>query len=81
MIDPAWRDAAPGTVLKCIKTPLKDGPLATALPPNATGPIVKCLDTALILLELKPEGSSKMDGGAFLAGRPLIEGEDLFLSE
>lgn len=81
MIDPAWRDAAPGTVLKCIKTPLKDGPLATALPPKATGPIVKCLDTALILLELKPEGSSKMDGGAFLAGRPLIEGEDSFLSE
>jgi methionyl-tRNA formyltransferase len=81
MIDPVWRDAAPGTVLKCIKTPLKDGPLAAALPPKATGPIVKCLDTALILLELKPEGSSKMDGGAFLAGRPLVEGEDSFLSE
>lgn len=80
-MDPKWREAKPGTVLKCIKTPLKDGPLFASLPPKATGPIVKCLDTALILLELKPEGGSKMDGGAFLAGRPLIEGEDAFLSE
>lgn len=80
-MESGWRDAAPGTVLKCIRTPLKDGPLAAALPPKATGPIVKCLDTALMLVELKPEGGSKMDGGAFLAGRPLVEGEDAFLSE
>lgn len=81
LIDPAWRAAKPGTVLKCIKTPLKEGPLCAALPPKATGPIVKCLDTALILLEIKPEGGSKMDGGAFLAGRSLAEGEDAFLNE
>ena len=81
LMEPSWRDAKPGTVLKCIKTPIKEGPLSEILPPKATGPIVKCLDTALMLLELKPEGSSKMDGGAFLAGRQLIEGEDAFLSE
>lgn len=80
-MEPGWRDAAPGTVLKCVKTPLKEGPLAAALPPKATGPIIKCLDTALMLVELKPEGGSRMEGGAFLAGRPLIEGEDAFLSE
>lgn len=80
-LDASWRDAKPGTVLKCVKTPVKDGPLAEILPPKATGPIVKCLDTAIILLEVKPEGGGRMDGGAFLAGRPLIEGEDAFLSE
>lgn len=60
-----WRSAAPGTVLKLEKC----------------GPVVKCLDTALLLVELKPEGSSAMDGGAFLRGRPLTVGEDVFLSE
>ncbi len=80
-MEPGWKDAAPGTVLKCIKTPLRDGPLSKMLPPKATGPIIKCLDTALLLLELKPEGGSKMEGGAFLAGRPLIEHEDSFVNQ
>ena len=44
-------------------------------------PIVKCGDTALLLTELKPEGSSLMDGGAFLRGRPLVAGEDRLLTE
>lgn len=81
LMDASWRDAKPGTVLKCVKTPLKEGQLSKILPPKATGPIIKCLDTALMLLELKPDGSSKMEGGSFLAGRPLIEGEDILLSE
>ncbi len=76
-----WKDAAPGTILKCVKTPLRDGSLSKILPPKATGPIVKCLDTALMLLELKPEGGSKMEGGAFLAGRALVEGEDSFMCQ
>ena len=45
------------------------------------GPIVKCHDTALLLTEVKPEGSSAMDGGAFLRGRPLKPFEDCLLSE
>ena len=52
---PGWADAAPGTVLAADKT----------------GPVVKCHDTALQLVEVKPEGGSAMDGGAFLRGRPL----------
>ena len=39
-------------------------------------PIVRCHDTALQLLEVKPEGSSLMTGGAFLSGRPLKPFED-----
>ena len=64
-----WADAAPGTVLKCVMSAPKwaKGP---------TGPVVKCGDTALMLTELKPEGSSAMDGGSFLRGRPLVAGED-----
>ena len=49
----AWRDAAPGTVVRLDKL----------------GPVVKCHDTALILTEVKPEGGSTMDGAAFLRGR------------
>lgn len=58
-----WEAAKPGTVLAVEKA----------------GPIVRCGDTALQLLEVKPEGSSAMDGGAFVRGRPLIAGEDMFL--
>ena len=49
----AWRDAAPGTVVRLDKL----------------GPVVKCHDTALVLTEVKPEGGSTMDGAAFLRGR------------
>ena len=52
---PGWENAAPGTVLAADKA----------------GPVVKCHDTALLLAEVKPEGGSAMDGGAFLRGRPL----------
>lgn len=61
---PGWEVAAPGTVLAVEKA----------------GPIIRCLDTALQLLEVKPEGSSAMDGGAFVRGRPLVPGEDMLLS-
>lgn len=58
-MEEGWREAAPGTVLKTTKQ----------------GPIVKCGDTALLLLEVKPEGSGEMSGGAFLSGRPLAPGD------
>lgn len=61
---PGWELAAPGTVLAVEKA----------------GPVIRCLDTALQLLEVKPEGSSAMDGGSFVRGRPLIPGEDKLLS-
>ena len=70
-MEPSWKDAAPGTVLKVVTSRLKDAPW------RGTGPIVKCGETALMLTELKPEGSSLMDGGAFLRGRPLVEGDVL----
>ncbi len=57
--------AAPGTVVAL----------------DRLGPVVKCGDTALLLAEVKPEGSSAMDGGAFLRGRPLKPFEDQLLSE
>ena len=60
-MEPGWADAEPGKVLKADKL----------------GPIVRCHDTALQLLEVKPEGSSLMTGGAFLSGRPLREMEDV----
>ncbi len=73
LMEPAWRNAAPGTVLKAVSARVKDAPW------RGTGPIVKCGDTALMLTELKPEGGTLMDGGAFLHGRPLVEGDRLFL--
>jgi len=60
-LEPEWASAAPGTVLKLDKA----------------GPIVKCHDTALLLVEVKPEGSSAMAGGAFLRGRPLVPMSDV----
>ena len=59
------RAAAPGTVLRLEKR----------------GPVVRCLDTALLLTELKPEGGALMDGGAFLRGRQLLPFEDRLLKE
>lgn len=62
-LESSWKKASPGTVVKVDKT----------------GPIVRCHDTALQLLEVKPEGSSCMDGGAFCRGRQLVPGETAFL--
>ena len=64
-LEPGWATAAPGTVLAITKL----------------GPVVRCHDTALLLVEVKPEGSSTMDGGAFVRGRPLVPFEDRLLSE
>lgn len=61
--DEGWRAAAPGTVLALAKD----------------GPVVKALDTALVLTLVKPEGGKEMDGGSFLRGRPLVALEDRFL--
>ena len=44
------------------------------------GPVIRCHDTALLLTEVKPEGSSSMDGGAFLRGRPLAPMSDVLFS-
>lgn len=63
-LEEGWEGCAPGTVVKIDKA----------------GPVVKCHDTALQLLELKPEGSSVMDGGAFIRGRQLVPFTDAFLS-
>ena len=71
-MEPSWRDAAPGTVLKASASSAKGVP---------TGPVVKCGDTALMLTALKPEGSSLMDGGSFLRGRPLSPSVDVFLGQ
>jgi methionyl-tRNA formyltransferase len=64
-LDAAWKDAAPGTVVKIDKM----------------GPVVRCHDTALQLLEVKPEGSSQMDGGSFCRGRQIVAGETRFVME
>ena len=53
----------------------------TVLAIDKAGPIVKCHDTALQLTEVKPEGGSAMDGGAFLRGRPLVPLSDILLPE
>ena len=59
-LEPGWESMEPGKVLKL----------------DREGPIIKCHDTALQLIEVKPEGSSIMDGGAFLRGRALKPLED-----
>ena len=59
-LEPGWAAAAPGTVLALDKD----------------GPVVRCHDTALMLIDVKPEGASAMDGAAFLRGRPLRPFED-----
>ena len=64
-MEPGWADVEPGKVLKADKL----------------GPIIRCHDTALQLLEVKPEGGSLMTGGAFLSGRPLKPFEDFLCGE
>ena len=64
-LEPGWETVAPGTVLKL----------------DRLGPVVKCHDTALLLVEVKPEGGSAMDGGAFLRGRQFVALEDRFLCQ
>lgn len=59
------RAFAPGTVIRIDKR----------------GPVIKCGDTALMLVSVKPEGGSRMDGGAFLRGRQLVAGEDVLTGE
>jgi hypothetical protein len=34
-----------------------------------------------MLVSVKPEGGSRMDGGAFLRGRQLVVGEDVLTCE
>ena len=69
---------------KIVRIPDAQGAAArpgTVIGLDRLGPIVKCHDTALLLTEVKPEGSSAMDGGAFLRGRPLKPFEDCLLCE
>lgn len=58
------RAAAPGTVVAL----------------DRRGPVVRCGDTALLLLKVKPEGAGEMDAAAFLRGRSLAVGETLLPS-
>lgn len=61
-IAPEHRDADPGTVIAI---------------DDKGRPVVRCGDTALRLLVVKPEGSSEMPAAAFLRGRPITVGEKL----
>ena len=61
-ITPGQKAAAPGTVVEI---------------DEKGRPVVRCADTALRLLVVKPEGSSEMPAAAFLRGRPLAVGEML----
>ena len=65
-LEPGWEAAEPGTVLAA---------------DAKAGPVVKCHDTALQLLVVKPDGSSAMDGGAFVRGRALVPFKDRLLNE
>ena len=60
-LEDSWRSAQPGSVLAIIKE----------------GPVIKCGDTALLLLEVKPEGGGVMPADAFLRGRQLVPGDDI----
>ena len=64
-LQPGWESAPPGMVLKATKE----------------GPVIKCHDTALMLVEVKPEGGASMTGGAFLSGRQLMPLSDCLLGE
>lgn len=64
-VAPEHRSAAPGTVIEI---------------DDKFRPIVRCGDTALRLLVVKPEGSSEMTAAAFLRGRPLKPGDCLLNS-
>lgn len=78
-LEPGWRDAAPGTVLKTVRSVPKDARRDASGREIKTGVVVKCGDTALKIVKFKPEGASFMDGASFLAGRPLVPFEDKFL--
>ena len=56
------KDAAPGSILEI---------------DEKGRPVVRCADTALGLLVVKPEGSSEMPAAAFVRGRPLVPGDVL----
>jgi len=56
------KDAAPGSILEI---------------DEKGRPVVRCADTALRLLVVKPEGSSEMPAAAFVRGRPLVPGDVL----
>ena len=58
----AGRVAAPGSILEI---------------DEKGRPVVRCADTALRLLVVKPEGSSEMPAAAFVRGRPLVPGDVL----
>lgn len=64
-ITPEQQGFAPGTIIEI------DG---------KGRPVVRCVDTALRLLVVKPEGSSEMPAAAFLRGRPISVGERLLNS-
>ena len=49
----------------------------TILTLDKRGPVVRCGDSALLLLKVKPEGAGEMDGAAFLRGRALHVGDAL----
>ena len=49
----------------------------TILALDKRGPVVRCGDSALLLLKAKPEGAGEMDGAAFLRGRALHVGDAL----
>lgn len=61
-ITPEQRQAEPGAVIEI---------------DDKHNPIIRCGDTALRLLVVKPEGSSEMTAAAFLRGRPLVVGDRL----
>jgi methionyl-tRNA formyltransferase len=58
---------------------LRDAPPGTVLFVDRQGPVVKCHDTALLLLEVKPEGGSLMSGASFCRGRQFNPMEDRLL--
>ena len=64
-------------VVKSMERGWTEAPAGTIVKREKDGPIVKCHDTALQLLEVKPEGSSTMSGGALLRGRALRAMEDV----
>lgn len=59
----------------------EDKPAGMIVKLEKSGPVVKCHDTALLLLEVKPEGGCAMDGGAFLRGRQLEVMSDILLCQ
>ena len=64
-LEPGWETAAPGTILKL----------------DRLGPVVKCHDTALTLISVKPEGSGEMSADSFARGRQFIINSDRFVQE